>query len=49
MFTEDEDIEFLNSILDDEDVIDDWSLWKSEDPLVLWLIEEKLTRGYIYD
>lgn len=45
MYYENDDMDFLNSILDDEDVIDDWSLWKSTDPLVLWLVEEKLTRG----
>lgn len=46
MYNEQDDMDFLNSILDDEDVIDDWSLWKSDDGLVLWLVEEKLTRGY---
>lgn len=46
MYYEQEDMDLLNSILDDEDVIDDWGLWKSTDQLVLWLVEEKLTRGY---
>jgi len=36
--------EFLLEILEDEDVIWDWSLYKSNDPLTLWLIKEKLER-----
>jgi len=36
--------EFLLEILEDEDVIWDWNLYKSGDPLTLWLIKEKLER-----
>jgi hypothetical protein len=41
-YTEEEKL--LLEILEDEDVIWDWNLWKSDDPLVLWLVGEKLAR-----
>lgn len=41
-YTEEEKL--LLEILEDEDVIWDWNLWKSDDPLMLWLIDEKLSR-----
>ncbi len=40
------DYVFMCEILEDEDVIDDWGLWKSDDDLVLWLVREKLERVF---
>lgn len=38
------ELDFLCSIIEDADVMNTYPLYKSSDPLVLWLIEEMLLR-----
>lgn len=43
-----EELEFLNDILKDEDFLWDWNI-KSDDPLVNWVISERIKRSESLD
>jgi hypothetical protein len=45
----DEDIEFINEVLNDEDLFWEYPIYKSTDGLMQWIIQERLERSESMD
>lgn len=45
----DSDIEFINEVLNDEDLIWDYPLYRVDDALMQWIIKERLERSESLD